>query len=204
MTAGYILGFLFLSSICYYGFYLFINNGTTINLCQKIDCIPVLSLPEFLSISIALLGLFWVIDSLNAWKDQDAYYNSRDINLELREFIYNCEVSAIIEIMELPKSLTLDEMSSNLKSILPASGIGSPISNLRHKIDYENIYYREEFQELSKLVDKIISSMWNTIERENNDFKNIGSRVSIATRNDLSCAKKLSDKLQEKLYGLID
>lgn len=106
--------------------------------------------------------------------------------------------------MELPKSLNSDEMSSKLKSILPASGIGSPISNLRHKINYENIYYREEFKELSELIDRIISSMWNTIEREKNDFKNIDSRIIIATRNDLRCAKQLSDKLQDNLYGLID
>lgn len=204
MNIGSIVGFVFLTSVCYYLFYSFINNGATVNLCQSINCIEILSLAEFLSISIALLGIFWVVDSLNSWKDQDAYYSSRDINLELKEFIYTCENSVIIKIMELPKSLSFDEMSSNLKRILPASGIRSPISNLRHKIEYENIYYREEFKELSKLVHKIISSMWNTIEQEKNDFENIESRIDRATRDDLSRAKKLSDKLQDNLYGLID
>lgn len=199
-----IVGFLLLSSICYYLLYSYIQNKGTTSLCQNTICIPIISLAEFLSISTAVLGLFWVIDSLNAWKDQDAYYNSKDIDLELRELIYNCEIRAIIKIMDLPNTLTFDEISSNIKSILPAIGIGSPISNLRHKIEYENIYYREEFKELSRLVDKIISSMWKTIEHERNDFKNIDSRISIATRNDLDCAKKLSNKLQDKLYGLID
>lgn len=204
MTAGYILGFLFLASICYYGFYSFINNGATINLCQNINCIPILSLPEFLSISTALLGLFWVIDSLNSWKNQDAYYNSRDINLELREFIYTCDISIIIEIMELPKDVSLEEMRSNLKIILPTPGIDSPISNLCHKIEYENIYYREEFRELSGLVERVISSMWDVVNREKKDFKNIGSRIHIATRNDLRRAKQLNDELHDKLYRLVN
>lgn len=204
MNIVWIFVFLILASIFYYLFYSLISNGYTVNYCQNINCIEILSLAEFLSISTALLGLFWVIDSLNSWKDQDAYYNSRDINLELKKFIYTCDNSIITEIMKLPKSMTFDEMSSNLKRILPASGIGSPISNLCHKIEYENICYREEFKELSKLVNKIISSIWNTIERENNNFENIDSRIEHATRDDLSHAKKLSDKLQDKLYGLIN
>lgn len=204
VIAGYILGFLFLTSTCYYGFYSYISNGATVNLCQNINCIPILSLPEFLSISTALLGLFWVVDSLNSWKDQDAYYNSRDISLELKEIIYTCEISIIIEIMKLPDNMSLEEMRSNLKITLPTLGIGSPISNLCHKVEYENIYYREEFRELSGLVERVIFSMWDAVDREKNDFKNIESKIQIATRNDLIRAKQMNDKLNDKLYGLVN
>lgn len=198
------LTFLLLASICYYLFYSFINNGATANLCKNIHCLPVLSLAEFLSISTGLFALFWVIDSLNSWKDQDAYYNSRDINLELSEYIYTCDIGIIMKIMKLPKNLPFEEMRDNLKVILPSCGVGSPISNLCYKIEHENIYYHKEFKDLSELVQKIIFSIRNVVDREKVSFKNIDSRIHIAIRNDVKRAKQLSDKLQDKLYDLVN
>lgn len=204
MTADYILGFLFLSSLVYYWFYSYINNGATVELCQNIHCVPILSLAEFLSISTGLLALFWVVDSLNSWKDQDAYYNSRDINFELKEYIYACNVGIIMKINKLPKNLTFDEMRDNLKVIIPSWGIGSPISKLCYKIEHENIYYHKEFKELSDLVQKIILSMGSVVDKEKMSFKNIDSRIHIAIRDDVKRAKQLSDKLQDKLYDLVN
>ena len=198
------LTFLLLASICYYLFYSFINNGATANLCKNIHCLAVLSLAEFLSISTGLFALFWVIDSLNSWKDQDAYYNSRDINLELSEYIYTCDIGIIMKIMKLPKNLPFEEMRDNLKVILPSCGVGSPISNLCYKIEHENIYYHKELKELSELVQKIIFSIRNVVDREKVSFKNIDSRIRIAIRTDVKRAKQLSDKLQDKLYDLVN
>lgn len=204
LIVSYMLAFLLLASTSYYLFYSLINNGATVNLCKNIHCLPILSLAEFLSISTGLFALFWVIDSLNSWKDQDAYYNSRDINLELREYIYTCDIGIIMKIMKLPKNLSFEEMRDNLKAILPSWGIGSPISNLCYKIEHENIYYHKEFKELSALVQEIIFSMGNVVNREKVSFKNIDSRIHIAIRNDVKRAKQLNDKLQDKLYDLVN
>ena len=204
LTAGYIFGFLLLSLLAYYWFYSYINNGSTIASCKKNHCIPILSLAEFLSISISLLALFWVIDSLNSWKDQDAYYNSREVNFELKEFIYNCETSIIIKLQQLPKDLPLEDTLKEIKSILPASGIGSPISNLCHKISYENIYHRQELIEISKLVERSINSMWRLVESEKIDFKNIADRINVVSRDDLVCACELNNKVRDELCRLIN
>lgn len=97
IVLGIIL-FLLPSSILYYLLYSFIQNDGTTSWCQNTICIPIISLAEFLSISTALLGLFWVIDSLNAWKDQDAYYNSRDINLELRNLFTIVKLAQLLKL----------------------------------------------------------------------------------------------------------
>lgn len=202
-TISLILGIPLLSIIFYYLLYSYINNGGAEIMCQKFICIPILSLSEFLSIVIGLLGLYLVIDSLDSWKNQDAYYNSRDINLELNKLISICEFGIIIQIMELPQELPFEEKQNKIKSILPGYGIGSPISNLHHKIEYENIYYREEFNNLVVILERIISSIWNEVTKEKKDLKNIDHSIHVATRNQLCEAKELSRKLQDKLHDLI-
>ena len=172
-------------------------------MCQEFICIPILSLPEFLSIVIGLLGLFLVIDSLDSWKNQDAYYNSRDIHLELKEIINKCDFEIIIQIIEIPENLPFMEKRNKIESMLPINGIGSPISRIQHKIEYENIFYREEFNNLIVIIDEIVSLIWGVVNTEKKDFKNIDSRIHIATRNQLCEAKNLSQKLQNKLYELI-
>lgn len=172
-------------------------------MCQKFICLPVLSLPEFLSTVIGLLGLFLVIDSLDSWKNQDAYYNSRDINLELEELINQCDFKIILQIMKIPSDLPFEEKRDKIKSILPSHGIGSSIDNLHNKIKYENVFYREEFINLVETMEKVISSIWEEVASEKSSFNNFDSRVHKVTRNQLRDAKKLHQKLQDKLYDLI-
>lgn len=194
---------LLISTIFYYFYYSFISNDGTESMCKNIICIPILSFPEFLTIITGVIGIVLVIESLRSWKDQDAYNNSMDINLKLSEYIHDIDISIIIKIMNLDKNLSLNEKKNEIKNIIPVSGIGSPISNLCCKIGYENIYYRDDFNELSKIIEKMISSIWDIVDKENNDFQNIDFLIQRATRDNLKEAVKLNEKLRSKLHDLI-
>ena len=174
-----------------------------VKMCNSIHCIQIISLAEFLSITIAIIGLFWVIDSLDSWKNQDAYYTSRDVSIEISELIFECDIGIFLKIEELPTNLSVDELRNNFKEIIPNSGIGSHISNLCNKIENENIYYKEDFMEIAKLLESSISKMWDVIENPQNNFHNIDSRLKIDTRNKLETAKTLNRELHNKLNKLI-
>jgi len=46
--------------------------------------------------------------------------------------------------------------------------------------------------------------MGSVVDKEKMSFKNIDSRIHIAIRDDVKRAKQLSDKLQDKLYDLVN
>lgn len=172
-------------------------------MCSSIHCIQIISLAEFLSITIAVIGLYWVIDSLDSWKNQDAYYTSRDVSIEINELIYVCDIGIFLKINGLPTDLSVDELRNKLKEIIPNSGIGSHISNLCSKIEKENIYYKEDFMEIAKLLESSISKMWDNISNPRNNLNNIDSQLKIDTRDKLETAKTLNSELHNKLYKLI-
>lgn len=46
--------------------------------CNNFYCLEIISLGEYISILIALIGLYFVISSLNDWKQQDKYNNAKN------------------------------------------------------------------------------------------------------------------------------
>ena len=111
-TKGFIAAIVFLSSI---GIYYYLSMGIDnywLDYCSKNYCMKTLSLAEFLAIEAALLGVYFVVSSIDDWKKQDQYLNAKQ-NIEQ---LYKIESK--IKIFK-GKALDLHNFSLDTSNIFP-------------------------------------------------------------------------------------
>lgn len=199
---------LFLTIVSYYFIYVLVTKGFTDALCLNRYCLELLDFSDFFTIILSFAGLYFIVDSLDSWKDQEAYYNSRETLGELNEIILNCEIFSIADINNYTNYKDHQEFSienrKEIKSLLPVNAINSNFDKLRSLIESRPIYHRKDFIELMGEIQKIINKMHRVVDNENISFYNIGSRINIAIRDDIPHVNALLIKLQENISKAVE
>ena len=185
-------------SLLIFGYYFFmvaILKGMMNDFCQKKYCFDLLDLSDYLSISLALVGLVFVVKSLDSWKEQDKFFNARNLCNKLTSLKDLCDIQLLILIDQKEhevRSLPLEEQRKALLNIffeIQLFRLSEEISNiLRHS----NYLYKEDFNGIYSELNTKIHAMYNIIENEKKSFKNIQAVLHIAIRNEfLNLSKKL-------------
>ena len=147
--------------IAYYYLYSFVELASN-NLCQKYICFEFPSLAEVLAIYVAIIGLYFVVTSLDAWKQQDKYYNTKKsmeyitqinrgiflISRKLNDF-YPIE-TAVLSHEE------LNFIKSEFKTIFKDTGIFEHYNNLDRHNYSNNLLFETEVLSISNKLSKII------------------------------------------------
>lgn len=190
-----------------YFLYVSVIKGSTRVLCSNWYCLELLDFSNFFTIVLSLVGLYFIVDSLDSWKDQDAYYNSRSTLTELKEIIFNCGVASIYHINKYttPK----DHQKINIenrekfKLLLPMNMINDSLDKLESMVNNQPIHCEKDFIELMNEVRKIINKMHRIVDLEKISFHNIGSHINIAIRDDLPLVDQMLENLQSKVSETI-
>lgn len=197
-----------ISILVYYLFSFTVYENRFQDLCSKFYCLELIDFSNFCGIMLSIVGLYFVVDSLDSWKDQQAYYNSRDFLNELNNYLADCEYRSIFEVMhyisnDASNQILKEENKTKIKGFLPRIGIGSEFDKLEAKIKSSAVNFEEELLELYDLIYLMIKNMHQTIEKEKVTYKNVDSRLNIAVRNDLIKARSMKNELENKLSKLV-
>lgn len=192
----------------YYLFSFKVYENSFQNLCSKYYCLELIDFSNFCGIMLSIVGLYFVVDSLDSWKDQQAYYNSRDFLNELNNYLADCEYRSIFEVMhyisnDASNQILNEENKIKIKGFLPSIGIGSEIDKLEGKIRSSAIHFEEEFIQLHELIYSMIKNMKQTVDNQKFSYKNLDSNLHIAVRNDLIEARSMKNDLENKLSKLV-
>lgn len=197
-----------ISILVYYLFSFKVYESSFQNLCTKYYCLELIDFSNFCGIMLSIVGLYFVVDSLDSWKDQQAYYNSRDFLNELNKYLADCEYRSILEVMhyisnDASNQILNEENKIKIKGFLPSIGIGSEIDKLKGKIRSSAIHFEEEFIQLHELIYSMIKNMKQTVDNQKFSYKNLDSNLHIAVRNDLIEARSMKNELENKLSKLV-
>lgn len=197
-----------ISILVYYLFSFKVYENSFQNLCSKYYCLELIDFSNFCGIMLSIVGLYFVVDSLDSWKDQQAYYNSRDFLNELNNYLADCEYRSILEVMhyisnDASNQILNEENKIKIKGFLPSIGIGSEIDELKGKIKSSAIHFEEEFLKLHDLIYLMIKNMHQAIEKEKFSYKNFDSRLVMAVRNNLIEARSMKNELEKKLSKVV-
>lgn len=197
-----------ISILVYYLFSFKVYENSFQNLCSKYYCLELIDFSNFCGIMLSIVGLYFVVDSLDSWKDQQAYYNSRDFLNELNNYLADCEYRSIFEVMhyisnDASNQILNEENKIKIKGFLPSIGIGSEIDKLEGKIRSSAIHFEEEFIQLHELIYSMIKNMKQTVDNQKISYKNLDSNLHIAVRNDLIEARSMKNELENKLSKLV-
>lgn len=73
-----------ISILLYYFLFVAVEKNS-ISICATFYCLELIPIGDFIAIYIAIIGLFFVVSSLNDWKIQDKYNNAKIRVAELNE-----------------------------------------------------------------------------------------------------------------------
>jgi hypothetical protein len=187
----------------YYSFMVAVLKGWMASWCQKIYCLDFLSFGEYLSISIAIIGLVFVIKSLDGWKEQDKFLNARNICNQLINFQTLCELDLLILIgqkqNEMDLLASLEEQKKLLQKAFFELELFKIDRELGEKLEQSNFLCKNELKDAYKILNKCLHKMYSDIENQENNFKNIQSFLNIAIRNDIKEVSKKLNKINEQL-----
>ncbi|MFP0549373.1 hypothetical protein ACLDXX_12595 [Acinetobacter baumannii] len=149
-------------TIAYYYTYSFVDLYVS-KLCDKHVCFEFPPYADFLAIWVAIIGLYFVVTSLDAWKHQDQYQTAKQNIKRLHEIAdelknYNVKLSNLNEryIMLDYTSSTREFKNTDLylkyKDWIEKNGIKNIISDADHKITQQEVnLYQEDFNKLIKI-----------------------------------------------------
>ena len=188
------------------GYYLFmvgVWKGWMDSWCQKKYCLDLLSFDEYLSISIAIIGLVLVIKSLDGWKEQDKFLNARNICNQLINFQTLCELDLLILIGQKQKEMdllaSLEEQKKFLQKAFFELELFKVDRELGEKLEQSNFLCKNELKDAYKILNKCLHRMYSDIDNQANNFKNIQSFLHIAIRDDIREVSKKLNKINEQL-----
>ncbi|CDG75853.1 hypothetical protein J671_2521 [Acinetobacter sp. 1130196] len=173
-------------------------KGWMNNFCQRKYCLEFLSLGDYLSILIAVIGLVFVVQSLDAWKEQDKFLNARNICNQLIKFQDLCEFDLILLIQEKQNEInqlaSLEEQRKFLKNTFFELGLFQINQELDERLRQSNCLYKSELNEIYKVLNQCLNKMFTNIENEKRSFHNIDSFLNRAIRDDI---KEVNNKLMQ-------
>ena len=180
-----------------------ILKGWMNNFCQRKYCLEFLSLGDYVSILIAVIGLVFVVQSLDGWKEQDKFLNARNICNHLIRFKKLCEFELILLILERRNEMnqiaSLDEQKKFLKYIFFELELFKINKELGEMLYQSNCLYKRELQEIYKVLNQCLHKIFTNIENEKRSFHNIDSVLNIAIRDDVKEVNAKLMKINQKL-----
>jgi len=179
-----------------------ILKGMMNDFCQKKYCFDLLDLSDYLSISIALVGLVFVVKSLDSWKEQDKFFNARNLCNKLTTLIGLCDIQLLILIDRKERevsSLPLEEQKKALLHVFFELQLFRLIEEIHKILKHSNYFYKEDFHEIYSELNKKIHAMYNIIENEKTGFKNTQTALHRATRNEFQELNKKLSNINQRL-----
>lgn len=155
-------------TIAYYYFYSFVDLYLS-RLCDKYVCFKFLTYSELLAIWVALIGLYFVVSSLDEWKNQYKFEKATKTIAEFNNIIYilnflESRINNIIIRSKRDNYVGLSFIESDFEEQISKEDIYLKLSNLEEIINYEkNNLHQEKFENLffkfSNLVSNTLSNV---------------------------------------------
>lgn len=211
-------------TIAYYYAYSFVELYVS-KLCDKYVCFEFPPYADFLAVWTAIIGLYFVVTSLDAWKQQDKYNNSKnriallnDLKHKI-EFDFGLKICSFYETNQgenekkvLRMGLERDYIISSFNAYLEDTNI---LEDVR-KLDRENYYtknclYQNDFDKVIELAYKYIWGCCNEIRKLNlteddtkESYQNSLTQIYKRHRNHEYYFKKSLNELNDKLNKFIE
>jgi len=159
-------------TIAYYYFYSFVDLYLS-KLCDKYVCFKFLTYSELLAIWVALIGLSFVISSLDDWKNQYKFEKATKTIAELNNIIYllnflESRINDMIIKSKRDNFIGLSSIESDFKEQVSKEDIYSRLSHLEEIINYEkNNLHQKKFEDLFiKFNNLIINTLSNIAQSD--------------------------------------
>lgn len=205
-TKGIIAAIGFVLSI---GVYYFLVQGIEwiwSGVCAKYYCMKTLSLAEFLSIEAALIGVYFVVSSIDDWKKEDQYQTAKKNILKLHAIykklkIYNVRLANLEKNISV-LYITLDKTKSRkiqhtqlflrYQSILSELEIKKEIAEADYSITQQSKnLYQQDFNNLIGLAHDYINTIDKKLAKkdeeliiqQNSDIQSIRTEYEAKLRN---------------------
>lgn len=188
---------MFFLILVYYLLMVGISKGFMNDFCHERYCFDFLDLSDFLAISIALIGLVYVIRSLDSWKEQDKFFNARNLCNQLKSLKRLCEVDLLCLINQKEQeilSLPLEKQREALLKIFFELQLFVLSDEISKSLINSNYLYTNDFKEIYSKLNKKLHAMYNMIENEKKSFKNIHGFLHISIRDEF---EKLGTELSK-------
>lgn len=159
-------------TIAYYYFYSFVDLYLS-KLCDKYVCFKFLTYSELLAIWVALIGLSFVISSLDDWKNQYKFEKATKTIAELNNIIYllnflESRINDMIIKSKRDNFIGLSFIESDFKEQVSKEDIYLRLSHLEEIINYEkNNLHQKKFEDLFiKFNNLIIDTLSNIAQSD--------------------------------------
>lgn len=166
------VGLTFFLTIAYYYFYSFVDLYLS-KLCDKYVCFKFLTYSELLAIWVALIGLSFVISSLDDWKNQYKFEKATKTIAELNNIIYllnflESRINDMIIKSKRDNFIGLSFIESDFKEQVSKEDIYLRLSHLEEIINYEkNNLHQKKFEDLFiKFNNLIIDTLSNIAQSD--------------------------------------
>lgn len=167
-------------TIAYYYVYSFVELHMS-KLCDKYVCFEFPPYADFLAIWVAIIGLYFIVTSLDDWKKQYKFNNTieaiKDINIFKKNLVhYIKNLNSILDIKEDQSSKsTLESIKKKYNKLSIEARIIDSFNELEKSILIEKVILPEHEKDIKKiltLLDKVIRSISHqiiSIKQEEND-----------------------------------
>lgn len=174
-------------------------------LCDKYVCFEFPPYADFLAIWSAIIGLYFVVTSLDAWKHQDQYQTAKQ-NIKLLHTIseelnsFNVKISKVRDFnkdvlflnTQGNKEIMKTQLFSRYESLMENLGIIQLVNDTDYKItQMEKGLYQNEFNTIINLAHSYVTNIDSEIKKKNAEImKNYQENI---VQNELDKNQKLAE-----------
>ncbi len=174
------IGLTIFLTIAYYYAYSFVELYLS-KLCDKYVCFEFPPYADFLAIWSAIIGLYFVVTSLDAWKHQDQYQTAKQ-NIKLLHTVsekllsFNVKISNVRdfnkEVLFLKtqrnKEIIKTQLFSRYESLMENLGIIQLVNDTDYKItQMEKGLYQNEFNTIINIAHSYVTNIDSEIKKKN-------------------------------------
>lgn len=172
---------IFFSSIGIYYYIIQLIEWVWLDFCTNNFCMKTLSLAEFLALVVAVISLYFVVTSLDAWKKQYQFNNTieamKDINVFKKDLLcYIKNLNSILDIKEDSSSKSnLEAIKKKYNTLSSEARFIDRFNELERSIFIDKVILPEHEKNIKKilaLLDKVIRETSHEIfliKQEEND-----------------------------------
>lgn len=181
-------------------------------LCDKYVCFEFPPYADFLAIWSAIIGLYFVVTSLDAWKHQDQYQTAKQ-NIKLLHTIseelnsFNVKISKVRDFnkdilflnTQGNKEIMKTQLFSRYESLMENLGIIQLVNDTDYKItQMEKGLYQNEFNTIINLAHSYVTNIDSEIKKKNAEImKNYQENIvqnQLEKNQQLAEAEKIEDE----------
>lgn len=213
-----------ISILSYYFLFVAIQKNL-VSICKEYFCLELMPIGDFIAIYIAIIGLFFVVSSLNDWKVQDKYNNAKIRVADLNEIsnliddfsfkicgFYDHKTSGENQ-SKVSVSVPNDAYVRNMfKAYLEDTGILNRIRELdKRNSSLKDCLFQNDFDHIIKQGYKFISGcnkeikeMAKTEEDTRESYEHVLDLIYKKHRNESEIFKKGLAELNRKLSQIVN